>query len=232
MPVSAVESSALPAWFLAGGPAMWLLAVLSVVSLAVLLSKVVQFLRVKPLATPAADAALSALAAGDRQAAQGALASPATPADRLIASALGLARPGVTAVQWQEEVLRQARAELEALRGGLRLLEVVGTLAPLIGLLGTVFGMINAFQQLEMAGSQVDPALLSGGIWEALLTTAAGLVVAIPALAAFHWCDRTIEQCRHTMEDRLARLRVQLNGRLSQAEEVHQETEADPAHAY
>ncbi|MBZ2190014.1 MotA/TolQ/ExbB proton channel family protein [Alcanivorax sp. JB21] len=232
MPASALENSALPAWFVAGGPAMWLLAVLSVVSLAVLLSKVVQFLRTRPLATPCADTALAALVRGDRQAADAALADAATPGDKVIGGALALARPGVSASQWQEEVLRQARAELESLRGGLRLLEVVGTLAPLIGLLGTVFGMISAFQQLEMAGSQVDPALLSGGIWEALLTTAAGLVVAIPALAAFHWCDRTIEQSRHTMEDRLARLRVALNGNLTSAAEAKQATEADPAHAY
>lgn len=232
MPVSAVDSSALPTWLAAGGPAMWVLAALSVVSLAVLLSKIVQFLKVRPQTTTAADRALSALSQGDRKAADQALANPATPVDRVIAGALSLVRPGISIAQWQEEVLRQARAELEALRGGLRLLEVVGTLAPLIGLLGTVLGMISAFQQLEVGGAQVDPSMLSAGIWEALLTTAGGLIVAIPALTIFHWCDRVIEQCRHTMEDRLARLRVQLNGRFSEVEEIHQATEADPAHAY
>ncbi len=227
-----VDSSFMPQWFQAGGPAMWLLALLSVLSLATLLAKAVQFLRSRPASTPAADRALAALAQGNRSDAEAALSTASTPTDRVIARALDLARPGVSAAGWQEEVLRVARAELEALRGGLRLLEVTGTLAPLIGLLGTVFGMINAFQAMQAAGSQVDPALLSGGIWEALVTTAAGLVVAIPALAAFHWCDRTIEQGRHIMEDRLARLRVQLNGRFASASEAHQETEADPAHAY
>ena len=100
--------------------------------------------------------------------------------------------------------MRQARNEIEGLRGGMRALELIAAVAPLLGLLGTVFGMIEAFRALEQAGSQVDPSLLSGGIWEALLTTAAGLSVAIPALAAFHWFDRSLERLRFLLEDRLS----------------------------
>ena len=99
-----------------------------------------------------------------------------------------------------------AAAEASRLRAGFRFMDLAVTAAPLLGLLGTVFGMIEAFRALEQAGSQVDPALWSGGIWEALLTTAAGLSVAIPALAAFHWFDRTLERLRFLLEDRLARL--------------------------
>ena len=58
-------------------------------------------------------------------------------------------------------------------------MEVVASISPLLGLFGTVLGMIKAFLNLEKAGSQIDPALLAGGIWEALLTTAFGLVVAV-----------------------------------------------------
>lgn len=64
-----------------------------------------------------------------------------------------------------------------------------------------VLGMIEAFQRLEQAGSQVDPAILSGGIWVALLTTAAGLTVAIPAVMALNWLERVIERFGHRMED-------------------------------
>ncbi len=113
------------------------------------------------------------------------------------------------------------------MRGGLRTLEVISALSPLIGLLGTVFGMIGAFQALESAGSQVDPSILSGGIWEALLTTAAGLTVAIPALAAFHWADRTIELCREKLQDRLARLKVQVRRQADLAEAPAAEATAD-----
>ncbi len=224
-----LPSIAMPGWFAAGGPAMVLLAILSVISLAVLLAKITQFLRLRPLSSPGSDRALDALEGGRLADARAALTNARSPIDQVLAAALALPPRPATA-SWQEEVLRQARARLEPLRNGLRVLEVVGTLAPLIGLLGTVFGMIGAFQALEQTGSQVDPAALSGGIWEALLTTAAGLVVAVPVLAAFHGCDRLVEQCRHRMEDRLARLRVLLAGNgFSTEEEVAPGTEA---HAY
>ena len=88
----------------------------------------------------------------------------------------------------------------------MRALELIANLSPLLGLLGTVLGMIQAFQKLESAGNQVDPALLSGGIWQALLTTAVGLIVAIPALIAHQWLDRRIDRCAHVMEDYTTRV--------------------------
>jgi len=67
----------------------------------------------------------------------------------------------------------------------LRVLEMVASISPLLGLLGTVVGMIRAFMAIQVHGAGVDASLLAGGIWEALLTTAAGLSVAIPCLL-FH----------------------------------------------
>ena len=75
-----------------------------------------------------------------------------------------------------------ARQQAAKLRAGFRFIDLAATAAPLLGLLGTVLGMIEAFRQLEAAGSRVEPAQLAGGIWEALLTTAAGMVVALVAL--------------------------------------------------
>src|SRR5690606_39706086 len=83
-----VDSSFMPQWFQAGGPAMWLLALLSVLSLATLLAKAVQFLRSRPASTPAADRALAALAQGNRSDAEAALSTASTPTDRVIARAL------------------------------------------------------------------------------------------------------------------------------------------------
>ena len=80
----------------------------------------------------------------------------------------------------REEILRLSDERLSFYKHKLDSLQVIATIAPLLGLLGTVFGMIEAFQQMEQAGKNIDPSLLSGGIWEALLTTAAGLSVAIP----------------------------------------------------
>jgi biopolymer transport protein ExbB len=63
-------------------------------------------------------------------------------------------------------------------------LAVIGNLAPLLGLLGAVTGMIKAFMVIQETGGKVNAAVLAGGIWEAMLTTAFGLIVAVPTIAA------------------------------------------------
>ena len=72
----------------------------------------------------------------------------------------------------------------QALSRSLPLLRILATISPLLGLLGTVFGMIEAFDQISMSHSPVTPALVADGISNALVTTAAGLIMAIPALLA------------------------------------------------
>jgi len=91
----------------------------------------------------------------------------------------------------------EAGVALAGLERGVRLLDTVAQLAPLLGLFGTVLGMIQAFQSLQDAGSSVDPSLLAGGIWVALLTTAVGLAVAMPTSMVLAW-----------FESRMARERV------------------------
>ena len=211
----------LPEWFIAGGPAMWLLALLSVVALATLIAKILQFARIRPVSSKQADALLERLESGQVPAE---VRASQAPIDRVIVQSWQ--NRTMDPVSWEEDSLRRGREALEEMRGGLRTLEVISALSPLIGLLGTVFGMIGAFQALESAGSQVDPSILSGGIWEALLTTAAGLTVAIPALAAFHWADRTIELCREKLQDRLARLKVQIRRQGEQAKPATAKAEA------
>jgi len=99
-----------------------------------------------------------------------------------------------------------ARALLAEARAGLRPLELIATIAPLIGLLGTVLGMIEAFQALQETGSRADPAALAGGIWEALLTTAAGMAVAIPASMALTWFESVADRVQADMEDAATRI--------------------------
>lgn len=108
-----------------------------------------------------------------------------------------------------EELLREgerrARRLLAAQQSFLRPLEIIAMVAPLLGLLGTVLGMIEAFKAMEAAGSQVDPAVLSGGIWQALSTTAAGLMVAIPASLAHSAFERRVETSADRFRDDLDR---------------------------
>lgn len=90
--------------------------------------------------------------------------------------------------------------ELNAFNKNIRGLEVIATISPLMGLLGTVTGMVRAFNKVAQYKGQVDPSLLAGGIWEALLTTAAGLAVAIPVVVMLHYFERKIETISFNME--------------------------------
>ena len=111
----------------------------------------------------------------------------------------------------EAEISRIISLEVRALENYLGGLEVVASISPLLGLFGTGLGMIKAFLNLEKAGSQIDPALLAGGIWEALLTTAFGLAVAIPALAAYHLFENKISNTRDKINDAVESTNTLLN---------------------
>lgn len=92
------------------------------------------------------------------------------------------------------KMLRRAGSrELEEGEKHLRILSVIGNIATLLGLLGTVTGMIQTFIRIESSGGTAEVALLAGGIWEALLTTAAGLSVAIPTLVMYHYFEGIVD---------------------------------------
>ena len=96
--------------------------------------------------------------------------------------------------------------ETEKMQRFMPTLEVIAQVSPLIGLLGTVIGMIDSFNELELGGSLVDPSILAGGIWTALLTTAMGLIVAIPALVSHYFFDRKILQKHKNTEEFIHKL--------------------------
>lgn len=91
-----------------------------------------------------------------------------------------------------------AKTEVFHLERYLGVLGTVAAITPLIGFLGTVTGMIKAFMQIQSLGGNVDSSVLAGGIWEALITTAAGLSVGIPALIVYNWLQAKVE--RHVFE--------------------------------
>ena len=90
-------------------------------------------------------------------------------------------------------------------------LEIIAQVSPLIGLLGTVIGMIDSFNELELGGSLVDPSILAGGIWTALLTTAMGLIVAIPALISHYFFDKKLTNSTQSVSVFLAKLMNRTN---------------------
>lgn len=191
------------AWLVeAGGPVMVVLLVMSVVAQAIIMLKLWQLAVIRIGSRRFIAEAIDHWGRGRHDEAMEVLRASRNPAARLMEVAIqGQLDPNVPEATVREEVTRVASNALETLRSYLRGLEVIGTLSPLLGLLGTVLGMIEAFRQMELAGSRVDPAILSGGIWEALLTTATGLVVAIVALLPMYWLEGTIDRFRNRMED-------------------------------
>jgi biopolymer transport protein ExbB len=94
---------------------------------------------------------------------------------------------GRPAVEVEQAIIDEGERVSNGLRRYLRLFNGIATLTPLLGLLGTVFGMISSFNAIATADAMGRPELLAGGISQALITTAAGLTVAIPALTAYLW---------------------------------------------
>jgi biopolymer transport protein ExbB len=193
-----------------GGPVVWILVLLSHVVVAITVLKLWQFTQMGLFRRGAAQRIESALAhfgqggAGDALACLQGAREPS--ADLLRHALQHLQRRKLDAQHLQDELTRFAQAQLNQLRAFLRPLEVIANLAPLLGLFGTVIGMIEAFQAMQRAGSQVDPSVLSGGIWVALLTTAVGLAVAMPAVLLHSWLERLTERTAARMQDSVARL--------------------------
>lgn len=151
-------------FFDAGGPVVVILLAASVVALAIVLVKLWHFRSLRITDLRFAEEALARYRAGRRQSAIDHAETSPNPASQALARVLRGLERGLPEDKVREEVVRYGNSTLQELRGGLRPLEVIGSLAPLLGLLGTVLGMIKAFQALELAGSRVDPAVLSGDL--------------------------------------------------------------------
>ncbi|WP_343079435.1 MotA/TolQ/ExbB proton channel family protein [Ostreiculturibacter nitratireducens] len=188
-----------------GGPAMWVIAALSVGTLALILWKLWRLSLAGAWSGGAAERAVTLWSEGRADAARSAVAGRRTWRARLALAAMA-ARQEMPEAAAREETERIARALLAEARTGIRVLELVATIAPLLGLLGTVLGMIAAFQTLQEAGARADPSALAGGIWEALLTTAAGMAVAIPAGIAQSWFESIADGLQTDMEDHATRI--------------------------
>lgn len=190
----------------AGGPVMLILAGMSVFALTIVLIKLWQFARLRNGGAERIEGALNDWQAGRPREAAELLAEARNPLAGIVRTAMLGSLHANDPAALREEVERRAGRLLTTLRSHLRGLEVIASLSPLLGLLGTVIGMIDAFRALEAAGNQVDPSVLSGGIWVALLTTAAGLSVAIPTVVALNWLERLLEGVTRRLEDQVTRV--------------------------
>ncbi len=190
-----------------GGATLWLIAALSVLTLALILWKAWRLALMGAWSGSATAQAVTLWANGQTDTALATVSGRRSLRARLAHTAM-TARLDQTLSEPQarEETSRHARADLTEARRGLRALELISTIAPLLGLLGTVLGMITAFQTLQEAGTRADPSALAGGIWVALLTTAAGMAVAIPAGVALSWFESITDRLQADMEDAATRI--------------------------
>jgi biopolymer transport protein ExbB len=188
--------------FQKGGPVMWPLLCTSLVALAVVFERLLFTLREKRKRQPEiVERIINSVETGD---ASGAMQS-AKQSEDFVARVLAYA------LQHRDEsftnaLLRAAGRELKRFNRGLAVLDTIITLAPLLGLLGTVTGMIRAF---GLIGGELDaPTVITGGVAEALIATAFGLAIAITALIPFNYLNARLEEARHDIQDAATHLEL------------------------
>ena len=195
-----------------GGPVMFILLGFSIFAFAIIFIKLIQFFSAALSRTNKIEKILSRLNGRNAKKLLVEIQEIKNPMARIIEVVILTKSDRRFDKESREaEISRIISIEIRNLENYLGGLEVVASISPLLGLFGTVLGMIKAFLNLEKAGSQIDPALLAGGIWEALLTTAFGLAIAIPALAAYHLFENKISNTRDKINDAVVRTNTLLN---------------------
>ena len=188
-----------------GGPVVAILFALSVLLAALALFKLWQFHVMGIGRHDRAERALNSWLSRGEESVAASLEGDPNPASQILVHAIaGAVHAGGDAQRLaaaNEDIERIGSNLVASMRRYLRVFEISAQIAPLLGLFGTVIGMIAAFRSLQEAGAQVDPSDLAGGIWVALLTTAAGLMVAMPASLLLTWFESRIAREQRVMED-------------------------------
>ena len=189
-----------------GGPVVTILIIMSIFGFAIALFKFFQFSSLSANKFNQMQKALDSWQAGDKSVAKEQLEKVKWPLAETVQFGLE-AQTSSNEEQLREELSRQANNFLNPYSKFLRPLELIYYLAPVLGLLGTVLGMIEAFKGLEAStGLDKDSTALAGGIWEALLTTAVGLSIAIPFTLIHAWLETRLDNITQMTSDLLTRV--------------------------
>jgi biopolymer transport protein ExbB len=175
----------LPHFLREGGPMMWVILLLSAIGLAVFVERYLRYHREQINSAEFLNGVRNVLKRDNVVEAIAICDATPGPVARLVKVAILNRDRGRDAVY---EALEDAGSgEVPRLEQKLNVLATIAQIAPLMGLLGTVLGFMDVFRKIEAAGQTTHVGQLSGGIWEALICTAAGLAVAIPAYAAYNY---------------------------------------------
>lgn len=164
-----------------GGIIVWVLAAYSIVALTLVIERFIHFMLMGRVPADFEKRLRAGIQNGNTDSLMQVLKGPEKV---LLQGMLEAGRDGVKDLG--RVAIRLGSQELQRMERGFRTLSILGNTAPLLGLLGTIMGMIKAFMVIEQAGGRVDAQALAGGIWEAMLTTGVGLAVAIPVLLLLH----------------------------------------------
>ncbi len=179
-----------------GGIIVWILAGYSFIALTILFERLIRFTF---MGRPGRNTEQQLLEALRQCQPDNVINAMRGPEGRVLQGMLQASQEGINDLN--RVAIRLGSLELNKMEKGFRTLSFLGNTAPLLGLLGTIIGMIKAFMVIEQAGGQVDAQALAGGIWEAMLTTGVGLAVAIPVLLLLHLLESAADKRAHSMRN-------------------------------
>jgi len=198
----------LAAFFDKAGPIGAVIVAGSVVACFIVLERIWAFWRIRLRDASLAARLRELVAAGSVAEAAAAARQEVNPVAVSLAHLLERAASaeGRSRTELEKAVIHAATREVRGLERFLPTLALIANVAPLLGLMGTVTGMIEAFQAIQNLGGKVNASVLAGGIWEAMLTTALGLGVAIPATIAHHLLQGRVQRLAAELEDEASSL--------------------------
>ena len=182
-----------------GGVLVGPILLCSVIALALFLERLIRLSRVKVRGRGVVASVSRHLENGDDQQAWETACRDGSPMGRILTQAMEVKdqdRETLEAV-----LVHATEAETRDLSRYLQALATIGNITPLLGLLGTVMGMIKAFMVIQEMGGKVNASVLAGGIWEAMLTTALGLAVALPTMVAHSYLSARVDRFEAQMQD-------------------------------
>jgi biopolymer transport protein ExbB len=193
-----------------GGPMIWVILLTSAVALAVFLERLLQYHREQINSTEFLNGVRNVLKRENVVEAIAICDATPGPVARLVKIAILNRERGRDGVY---EALEDAGAwEVPRLEQKLNVLATIAQIAPLMGLLGTVLGFVHVFRQIELAGQTAHVGLLSTGIWQALICTAAGLAVSIPCYAGYNYLVGRVNAIVLDMEQRSTEILNMVSG--------------------
>lgn len=176
--------------FQKAGMTRWAILLCSILALAIILDRTLYYFHVKTNAERFAEKLLGLLKARDVRSALKLATETRHPVGVITAAYLRHLKHPL-----RDKILsREGSKAIAAIERRLRGLAAITHIAPLLGLLGTVAGLVTTFFAIQTAGGQIQPELLAGGIWEALLSTVFGLLVAIPSMVAYYAFESFADQ--------------------------------------